>query len=288
MPATLHEKTIRGLKTSWWQSGSTSPQAPIAILFHGFPDSPDTWLPLIEDLEKQYLVVRPFLRGAGPSEATEELSRYRLDAAVLDYLEVLHTIDPLGSRPVTVFGHDIGASIAWELACALRDRASALVLIAGMGLEIFWNRRFRSDQHRRSWYMYLMQVPGGAEALFRWFGPEIVRKAYEVGGLKQAPSWESLQDCVPGLIPYYRALLRDALQRQTNQDSPRLQVPTLVLWGNRDPFLVSVESSEWRQFASRVDLRVLEAGHWPHREKPEQVNRLVKRFLNELEESHAA
>lgn len=281
MTAKLVQKRIRGLNTGWWVSGNESPDAPIAVLFHGFPDAPDTWNSQLPLLEKDFLVVRPLLRGAGESEPTKESRRYGRESLLLDHLEILRTVSSDESRRVIVFGHDIGSVSAWELANALGTRAMGLVLVAGMGLEVFWNRRFQISQHRKSWYMYLMQVPRLPEAAFQWFGAGIVRRAYQSGGI-QPPSdqWEKLQPNVVGMIEHYRAGLSDAIHSTPSEH--RLKCPTLVLWGDKDPYLAQVTEAEWKRVASDVEIRVLKAGHWLHQEIAEVVNQKVGQFMERL------
>jgi epoxide hydrolase 4 len=295
MAAILEQKKIRGLNTAWWVSGSTSPTAPIAMMFHGFPDSPDTWQGQLEVLEPHYRVVRPLARGAAESEPANHVNRYRQNSVLLDSLEILSEVDPTKSRNVVVFGHDLGAASAWELARALGPRAQAVVVVSGMSLSMFWKRRRRLAQHRRSWYIYLMQVPGLAERAFQWFGPQIVQRAYAHSGLIQGgPSdgglthqgltnrgnWESLQAFVPGMIPHYRAGFRDAMASAV--DSSRLHCPVLVLWGTSDPYLCSISKQEWESAARDTEIRMLDAGHWPHQERREIANRFILKFLEKF------
>lgn len=282
--ACLRKQTIRGLSTAWWESGNTGSDAPIAILFHGFPDSPATWEAQLEILEKDYFVIRPLLRGAGESEKARKLARYRKDSMLLDHLEILSVVDPSHSRKVLVLGHDIGSVSAWELGLALGSRALGVVLVAGMGLEVFWNRRYLLSQHMRSWYVYLMQVPSLAENLFSWFGNDIVRFAYRQGGALPADGgaalWEELQSHVSGTIPHYRASLLDAVSGTPPEK--RLPCPLLLIWGAKDPFLSTINSEEWKAFSAKTEIRIFNTGHWPHREKSSDVNAALERFSKSL------
>lgn len=291
MESTLLQKRIRGLNTAWWRSGLDDDTAPIAILFHGFPDSPATWEAQRKMLDTQFTVIRPLLRGTAESETPRrggkgkvDVHRYRRKSLLLDHLEILRTIDATGKRRVVVFGHDIGGIAAWELALALGPRALGLVLVAGMGLEMFWNRKDRLVQHWKSWYMYLLQVPVVPERVFSWFGPQILHRIYSgayAGAHADAAQAEShLEEVlphVPAMLGHYRAGALDV--RGMKPEAKRLACPLLVLWGDRDPFLASVTTDEWRGFASDTQIRVLDAGHWPHREKAVEVNRLVSEFL---------
>jgi pimeloyl-ACP methyl ester carboxylesterase len=60
---------------------------------------------------------------------------------------------------------------------------------------------------------------------------------------------------------------------------PRLRTPVLLLWGSRDAFLLPPTAEEWEPFAADVTTRILPAGHWIHRERAAEVNRLIDDFF---------
>ena len=109
-PASLsiNSAVIRGLKTSWLQSESNEESSeksdagakPIAMLLHGYPDSPECWDLQFSALKKDCEIVAPWIRGAGESESTRQISRYGSTAVVLDHLEILSKVDPDSSRKV--------------------------------------------------------------------------------------------------------------------------------------------------------------------------------------------
>ena len=66
-----------------------------------------------------------------------------------------------------------------------------------------------------------------------------------------------------------------------------LQAPLLLLWGIRDPWINAPgrRSSFQRHAPAATTEVVLEAGHCPHDEVPDQVNEALLRWLSEVEVS---
>ena len=61
----------------------------------------------------------------------------------------------------------------------------------------------------------------------------------------------------------------------------RLEVPTLVIWGERDPALLVGLTRGLEEWIPELRLEVLPgAGHWVPYERPEEVNRLIREFVD--------
>jgi len=94
----------------------------------------------------------------------------------------------------------------------------------------------------------------------------------------------------PGKIPevFYRIVSRNARGGALPVDKliDQLQVPLLLLWGEKDPWVVSAmgDRAQASAEASGVDVRrvSVDAGHCPQDEAPEAVNKGLLDFANEL------
>jgi pimeloyl-ACP methyl ester carboxylesterase len=277
-PERERTEIFRGLATSWWEAGD--PANPILLFLHGFPDSPETWEAQVAYFRERYHVICPFARGAGPSEESDELSRYGTDASALDMLQLLAKIDPSGQRPVWIVGHDLGAVHAWSLAPLLGSRLRGVALINGLGLAPMLSRWKRPKQHGLSWYIYAMQIPGLAETMIRLTPQRMLALAHRLGTLPlaQRPDGTKAVEWTMHPLRQYRQFVRE-IPRTALRQLPRLQAPLLLLWGSRDAFLLPPTKEEWETFASDVTTRILPAGHWVHREKAAEVNRLLGGFF---------
>jgi pimeloyl-ACP methyl ester carboxylesterase len=79
-----------------------------------------------------------------------------------------------------------------------------------------------------------------------------------------------------------RAILRLLRSTPVSALEPALgevQVPALVLWGDRDPWLDSGLAEAYAARLPQAELEHLDAGHWPWLDRPESIER-VARFLD--------
>jgi haloalkane dehalogenase len=56
-------------------------------------------------------------------------------------------------------------------------------------------------------------------------------------------------------------------------------VPTLVVWGMKDPAFPPRHLARWRQALPHAEVLELPVGHWPQEEAPEATADAVARFL---------
>lgn len=276
--AQLHHKKFRGLKTGWWEAGSTN--NPVMLFLHGYPDSPETWEFQLEHFRKRFYCIVPFSRGAGISQKSSRQQRYGSCSQALDILQLLQTIPIERGRPVYLVGHDLGAVHAWNVAPLLGAQLKGVVLINGLGMRPMLGRLNMLSQHRKSWYIYGMQVPYLPELLLRLSPERFLNLAHRLGKLPQGRRLNETQveGCLVHTINQYRAFVRE-IPEALRVHPRRLSCPILVLWGNADAFLTVPRETEWDDLATSVTVRLLPAGHWVHRERYEDVNRLLGDFV---------
>ena len=91
-----------------------------------------------------------------------------------------------------------------------------------------------------------------------------------------------------GGLNYYRATnvealenLEEALKKPPlGELIPKINVPTLVIWGEKDTALLTGCIDGIEQYVPNVTVkRVPDASHWIVREKPELVNKYMREFI---------
>ena len=138
----------------------------------------------------------------------------------------------------------------------------------------------RPGQLLRSWYALAFQLPWLPERVLAAGDFALLRRI-----LRKGPAGDEVDAYLrvfspPGALTsalhYYRAVLRYPPGR-----SVPIALPTLLLWGNRDPFLGPklADGLEERVPALKV-VRLEDAGHWLQLTHPEPVNRAIIEFLN--------
>jgi pimeloyl-ACP methyl ester carboxylesterase len=90
---------------------------PPVVLLHGFPETGDTFAPVVATLGKRYRLIVPDLRGAGASQVPAAGYDKRIVAA-----DVRGLMDRLGIARAHVIGHDLGARVAVAFAVQYPER----------------------------------------------------------------------------------------------------------------------------------------------------------------------
>ena len=81
------------------------------------------------------------------------------------------------------------------------------------------------------------------------------------------------------MLNYYRAALRRSPRASTARMRP-IDVPVLVIWGERDSVLGSELAEPEPRWVADVRVeRLPDASHWVQHDAPERVNELLRSFF---------
>jgi pimeloyl-ACP methyl ester carboxylesterase len=265
-----------GLRFHYAEAGS----GPLVLLLHGFPEFWYGWRRQIPALAQAgFRAVAPDLRGYNGSDRPRELAQYALPVLVDD---VIALIAGLGENRASLIGHDWGGVIAWYAAMHSPSAVERLAILNAPHPAAF-ERELRklSSQALRSLYALFFQLPIVPELLFRSARFAVLRRVIAGGPASDPEDTEryieafSAPGALTGPLNYYRAALRFP-----RPPCKRIDVPTLVLWGDRDPYLrhtLAAGLDEWVE-----DVRVQRfphADHWLHHREASGVNRALTEFL---------
>ena len=90
----------------------------------------------------------------------------------------------------------------------------------------------------------------------------------------------SVEEAAAEPAPDLAAVFFTGVARPPAAISLRVEVPTLVIWGMRDPALLPGQLDGLEAHAADLEVvQIKEAGHYPMRSHPELVNRLIRDFL---------
>ncbi|MCI1003883.1 alpha/beta hydrolase [Herbaspirillum sp. C7C8] len=275
---------------------SGPPEAPAVILLHGWPDDVRTWDSFLRPLRAAgYRVIRPYLRGYGPTSFLSGSTPRSGQLAALGS-DLMAFADALGLERYGVIGHDWGARAAYIAASQTPARIShCIALSVGWGTNTP-DQTLSLPQARNYWYHWFLATSRGEAELrnerraltrFMWntWSPSWKFADSEFANTAASfdnPDWADI--CLHSYRhrwgfadgdPAYAAL------EARLQETPRIMVPTLVLHGTDDGANDPSTSEDKQQHFGNAYRRVLiaGAGHFPQREKPDEVIEEVLAWL---------
>jgi pimeloyl-ACP methyl ester carboxylesterase len=266
-----HEVVVDGTRLRYIEAGRGTP----VVLLHGMGASMYAWRKNIAALAGAGFRVIAFdNRGFGfsdqPTSGYDNAAYARLAIALLDSLRLVDAV---------LVGHSMGGAIAADVAIEHPQRVRGLVLIASAGLGTREPMLFRVAR----WPVVGAVV---MSLRSRGFTGRLLRASY--ADPRQVTEEDVDQYYAPvaraGSGAALRAVLRqfrfDDLRGQGRLD--RIACPTLVLWGEEDRW---VPVALGRALAAGIPRSALvivpRAGHSVQEEAPDEVNRLVIKFLQE-------
>jgi epoxide hydrolase 4 len=270
----------------WLHTAAAGPREGRLIIFlHGFPEFWYGWSEQILFFAGEgFRVLAPDQRGYNLSDRPKGIRAYNEEELVRD---VLGLIKAAGREKAVIVGHDWGGAVAWRLAKCYPECVEKLVILnAPHWVAMSQDLRTNLAQLMRSLYMGFFQLPRIPERLCsmgNWLLTACtlrrtsLPRTFSRADLKEYKRAWSQPGAFTAMLNWYRAVFRYPLQPPKD---PYINVPTLILWGQRDAFLGCelARSSQNMCTNSRLVL-IRNATHWVHKEKPEQVNSLIRSFV---------
>jgi epoxide hydrolase 4 len=259
----------------------------LALCLHGFPESSFSWrhqIPRFAALG--YRVWAPDLRGYGGSTRPTGAAAYGLEILEED---VAALIEVSGAREVVLVGHDWGALIAWNYAMFGRLPISKLIIMNVPHPALAEKGLRTARQLVKSWYIFFFQLPlipewmlarNHCAAIAQAFrGMAVDKSRFPDGVLRVYQDAAAQPGALTAMLNYYRALLR-GLRRTRHRGAPRIEVPTLMIWGEVDTALGKELTLGTEEFVHDLTLRYLpNVSHWVQQEAPETVNGMIEAWL---------
>ena len=257
---------IGGIDVFYREAGR--PDAPAVLLLHGFPASSHMFRHLIPALADRHRVVAPDFPGFGYSSFPAR-DRFQYSFANLARTIARFT-DVVGLDGYAMYIQDYGAPVGLRLALDRPAAVRALITQNGNayeeGLSPLWKplKAYWTDPSERN-----------REALRGWLNAAGVRLQYAAGVTDEqserlAPDswtldWERMQR--PGNIDAQLDLFGD--YRTNVELYPRFQQffrerrpPTLVLWGQNDPFFTVEGARAFQRDLPDAQLELVDGSHF--------------------------
>lgn len=260
------------------------PDGPVVILLHGFPEFWYSWHKQIDPLAAVgFRVIVPDQRGYNKSSKPRGVAKYALSELTSDVLAIA---DQLGVQKFFLAGHDWGAAVAWSVALLHPQRVAKLAILNVPHPSVmlrYLKSNFR--QIRRSWYMFLLQLPWLPELIFSAFDFRFGKNALLNSSRPNTfPPNDLALYCAawsqPGALTAMMNWYRAAARHRTKFPDSTVHVPTRILWGERDAFLLLEMAHNSLRYCDSAELYTFaNASHWLQHEEPARVSELLIDFF---------
>ena len=246
-------ETVTGCRIRMMRKGQGEP----LLFLHGASGA-QRWLPFMESLAQSHDVIVPEHPGFGASEMPEWLDN------VADLAHFYRDLmDHLGLDKVHLVGTSLGGWIAAELATCSCEKLKSLTLVAPAGLSVPGVRR---------------------PDMFMWSPEELRRKLFHDPELAKSAPMPATEEEV--MLAMKNRLTTAKLGWSTRMHNPhlrkwlhRIQVPTLIIWGDDDQVLPMAYGAAYRDLIPASSLEIFaECGHLPHVEKTQEFTHKLVHF----------
>jgi pimeloyl-ACP methyl ester carboxylesterase len=243
---------------------------PAVVFLHGFPTSSYLWRHVAPLLAPWMRVIVPDLLGAGDSDKPSD-APLGLEAQAGYVRELL---DGLGIATFAVVGHGFGGGIAQRL--ALDGGAGAMVLVDSAAFDAWPGPPTREAQ---------LQAPVSGDAL----AAGMIRTALELGiRHRERLTDEDIaeyrrpfrgEEASAACFRFLKALDGIGLVG-IESELARLEIPTLVLWGEEDPFHPAELAERLGEALAMASVALLPGcSHFLPEEAPETIGPLIFEYL---------
>lgn len=279
---------------------ATAGEGPLILFLHGFPEFWYEWRHQLAEFGKDHQAVAPDMRGYNLSEKPAELEQYRMPQLVED-VRVLatHLLAGSGRETFTLVAHDWGGAVAWAFALTHPGMLDGLVAINIPHPSLF-QRELQNNpaQQQASQYMLMFRSAQAEANLsvndYAGLVNAVLGEGLASGRLTEADrqayiaAW-SQPGALTGGLNYYRAAQIGPPSSAESPASgsfglgavsPTVQVPTLVIWGEKDTALLTGNLDGLGDYVPDLTVkRIPEGSHWVVNEYPDRVNGYIREFI---------
>ena len=250
-------------------------------LIHGMLLDRRSWDDQFDVFARQYQVLRYDMQGWGDSaqEQVEQPFSPRQDLlSLLEYLNISKTY---------LLGLSGGGALALDFTLEHPDKVDALILVAS-GLSGYPQRMTETIQAFIGQYYGALQqkdIASAAEATVRFWTDGPRRTPEQVSAQARARITDMSTQHIQrhgDLLAHQQHML--ALEPPAIDRLAEVNVPTLIVVGDEDtPEILEIADRLEQGIVGAKKVVIPGTAHHPNMEKPEEFNRVVLDFLNELQ-----
>jgi pimeloyl-ACP methyl ester carboxylesterase len=260
---------IDGLPVFWRSAPLARPAsgAAVPLYLHGVPNNSDDWLEFLARTGGLAPDLPGFGRSGKPGSRTYTMGEY--DSFIERFLQ------ETGTERVQLVMHDWGA-VGLLFAQRLPQLVERLVIINAVPLL----PGYRWHRTARMW-----RTPVLGELVMGATTRPVLRLLSRESNATSGPMADAWLDSVLDHFDQgtQRAILRlyrsspSAALAGAGQRLGSLQMPAMVAWGMRDPYIPARFARDYANALARAELVELpDAGHWPWLDRPDLIDRIAE------------
>lgn len=272
-PHVVRDVTASGVRMRVLEAGAET--SPALVLIHDFLGSHLSFEDLIGPLAARFHVLAPDLPGFGESEKP---SAARYAYGIEAFAEAIaDLIAAFGVGRAHLIGHSMGGAVAITLAAEHPELVQRLVVEDALCYPFPMPLRMKLPLVPVLGGIFFKQLWG--RAMFRGFFRDQIFRGDEAFPLARVDRHYALFNG-PSARESAHAALRAALDaRPVVARLSRIAKPTLVVWGRDDRIFPAQSAQRMAREIPGARLEIMDAGHSPHEERPQEFVALVTQFL---------
>ncbi|BBC23611.1 alpha/beta fold hydrolase [Pseudanabaena sp. ABRG5-3] len=262
-------------------------QRPPLLLVHGFGASTDHWRKNIAELSQDFEVYAIDLLGFGRSQ--KPAWQYSGDL----WRDQLHDfINTKIQRPTIIAGNSLGGYSSLCVAADYPQSVAGIVLLNSAGpftdTNPLGSKKVNPIQKAIGQTLQgILRQPWANRLLFAFVRQKSrIRSTLQKVYLDQSAVTDQLVEeiyrpsCDEGAAQVFASVFTTPQGKKVDQLLTAMTCPLLVIWGEGDPWMNSrVRGAKFREFYPSLTEHYINAGHCPHDECPEVVNKLIRDYF---------
>jgi len=303
MPIKHNYLQVEGINIHYVEAQAPDPKGTL-LFFHGFPEYWATWHAQLDYFSANYRVIAVDLPGYNLSDKPQNTEFFRLGNLIQFMAKFVQSV--VATEKVYLIAHDWGGAIAWPLAAFYPQLFEKLIIINAAHPSLFTREMIHNSlQRQKSEYIHKLIADDAVKRLsgnnfaylrniaFAGMRPGTLSAAQK---LAYQQAW-SQPGAVNGMLQYYRAMpqLGGSSKAESASAGPvtstsqmkiphiRINVPTLILWGEQDQAFVLENTQGIEEYVADCQVkRFSHASHWLQHELPNEVNHEIAGFIGPL------
>ena len=261
------------------------------LLIHGFGASTDHWRYNIPILSKKYEVHAFDLLGFGKSPKPTDLEY----SGSLWKDQVIAYVKEVIQKPTIIVGNSLGGYAALAAGSSLNELSAGVILLNAAGYfseEKLIQKNILQTSLETVAGIFLKNIVLQRLIFENMRKPTNIRKTLKQVYLDKTNVNDELVNSIrnPSLDFGAFNVFRSVFNPSGPQGEPldklfnKLSSPLLLLWGSKDPWMNTPKKRNlYKQFTPKETTEILlEAGHCPHDEVPDLVNKYILDWIDSL------